>query len=147
MPSKTQPIRKREHAQPPPQPEIKLAQPDRSGPKGKTLFDLAEERQALLDKGKPFPKAATTGKTSSKDDNVPKVRVMEEDDEPIGPFGQAAFFTSTLAMLHFTLDVLVQHQYKQEIEWGTIVRRTGMVVPGIVTIPCHSHSSVSHQLS
>ncbi len=120
--------RKQRHAQEQPQPGIELAQPDRSGPKGKTLFELAEERQGLLDKGKPFPKA--TINTPSRDDDTHKANIVEEIDEPIGPLGQAVFFTSTLAMLHFTLDVLVQHQYKQDIEWGTIVRRTGMVVPG-----------------
>ncbi|KAI9698684.1 MAG: hypothetical protein M1836_003794 [Candelina mexicana] len=130
MTSKTTPIhRKQQHPHTAPQSEIKLAQPDRSGPKGKTLFELAEERQALLNKGKPFPKAAANGTTQSKDDAIHKAGLTEEVDEPIGPLGQAVFFTSTLVMLHFTLDVLVQHQYKQEIEWGTIVRRTGMVVP------------------
>ncbi|KAI9795704.1 MAG: hypothetical protein M1833_006873 [Piccolia ochrophora] len=94
---------------------LKLAQPDRSGPKGKTLLDLAEERRSQLEGGTPFEK------------DVP-----EEDDpieDPIGPFGEAVFFSISLTMLHFTLDVLVHNQYKQDFDWRLIVRRTATTFP------------------
>ncbi|KAK3060512.1 hypothetical protein LTR53_020085, partial [Teratosphaeriaceae sp. CCFEE 6253] len=35
-------------------PKLKMAQPDRSKPKTKTLLDLYEDKKALLDQGQPF---------------------------------------------------------------------------------------------
>ncbi|KAH8167739.1 hypothetical protein CIB48_g521 [Xylaria polymorpha] len=36
---------------------------------------------------------------------------------------EALLWTVSLAMLHFTLDVLVQHQYAMEVSWPQIITR------------------------
>lgn len=99
-----------------------MAQPDRSGPKTKTLYELAEERSALLSKGQPFDPKHQDGKVRDE-----QGRVLE--DAPIGHVGESIFLSSSLAMLHFTLDVLVYQQYRQDIEWFTIAKRTITLFP------------------
>lgn len=108
-------------------PKIKLAQPDRSGPKGKTLLDLVEERKDLLEKGQPFDKQYDDGQIRGESGNILQAGLM--DDEPIGPVGDAIFWAVCLAMFHFTLDVLTFQQYRQEIEWSPILQRTALVLP------------------
>lgn len=116
------------------QPKVKLAQPDRSAPKNKTLMDLYEEKKSLLDQGQPFSPAHTDGQVRDESGNILEAGLSssdpdDEDDEPIGPLGQAVFWSVCLAMCHFTLDVLVYNQYRQEIEWGPIWRRTFTMLP------------------
>ncbi|KAF2225678.1 hypothetical protein BDZ85DRAFT_193329 [Elsinoe ampelina] len=95
---------------------IPLAQPDRSGPKTKTLFDIAAERNALLAKGQPF--SPIHGDGLVRDENGPgdghglgNGNGDAEGEEVVGPLGEAVFYTITLSMLHFTLLLLVHHQY------------------------------------
>ncbi|QDS77327.1 hypothetical protein FKW77_004893 [Venturia effusa] len=109
---------------------IPLAQPDRSGPKSKTLFELAAERQAELeasgfynDEGKR--KGGPNGETNA------QFLSSDEDDEPIGPLGESLVYTISLAAVHFTLDVLVFNQYRQEIVWSEILRKTLRMIPGL----------------
>jgi hypothetical protein len=107
-------------------PRLKLAQPDRSGPKSKTLLDLYDEKKSLLEKGQPFD---TGAKQTTMDEGGNILEAGLGDDEPIGPIGQAIFWSITLSMLHFTFDVLVYNQYRQEIEWLEIVTRTATMFP------------------
>lgn len=101
--------------------DIKLKQPDRSGPDPteKTLLQLAEERQL-------FQQAQQREKELGKKKNVGDVK--EEDLLSPGEerFIEAVLYTATLAMVHFTFDVLVQHQYAAEIEWQTVCIRTAL---------------------
>ncbi|OAA57280.1 hypothetical protein ISF_07201 [Cordyceps fumosorosea ARSEF 2679] len=121
------------HAPPP------LAHPDRSGPAidDQTLFKIAEQRQL-------FQQAAAREKKSTA--SARKLRVStggsdgvssdgsDSDDEfeselpTLSPGAErvleAMLWTTSLAMLHFTFDVLVQHQYGTEIVWGALLRRT-----------------------
>lgn len=115
--------------------DFKLAQPDRSGPKGKTLFELAEERQALLDKGKPFQKDEELEKLAERD--------FVFSGDPIGPAGEAVLYGSTLSMLHFTLDVLVYNQYRQAIEWSEIFSRIGRIIPVLFVIVYMLHTKTA----
>ena len=115
--------------------DIKFAQPDRSGPKGKTLLQLAEERRALLAKGQPFPKAADPGKPEKSDDSD-----FMFGEDPIGPVGEALLYTTTLSMLHFTLDVLVYNQYRQEVAWREIFLRLARMAPVLFLIIYMLHS-------
>ncbi|KAI0892840.1 hypothetical protein F4806DRAFT_225513 [Annulohypoxylon nitens] len=90
---------------------IKLAHPDRSGPTEETLLKLAEDRNL-------FEQAERRqGKQPNEID----------DDEPLSPRAErimdAILWSVSLSMLHFTLDVLVQHQYAISIEWHRIVIR------------------------
>ena len=118
---------------------IPLAQPSRDGPKHKTLYEIAAERQAELSKGQPFTSKPpdidnskeSTFVTTTINPDGSLSDIPEPIDEPIGPVGQAVFFALTLTMLHFTLDVLVHQQYRQAetIEWSMIVQRTLVTFP------------------
>ena len=125
--------------------DIPLAQPSRERPKHKTLYEIAAERQAELSKGQPFePKSSPTSDVASEPEIITTTinadgslsKELEPADEPIGPFGEAVFYALTLTMLHFTLDVLVHHQYRQSetIEWGLIVQRTLITFPILVAL-------------
>ncbi|KAF2197276.1 hypothetical protein GQ43DRAFT_215443 [Delitschia confertaspora ATCC 74209] len=101
--------------------EYLLQHPDRSGPKGKTLFELADERQRELNGGK-LPKWDVDK------DNTPE-GMNPFDDDPIGPFGNALLYSFSLATLHLTLDVVVYSQYREDIIWSEIFQRAGTVFP------------------
>lgn len=90
---------------------IKKEYPDRSGPQGKTLVDIMEEKKAQLSKDHP--------------------EILHEDDDAIGPFGEALVYSIALAIFHFTLDVLVFYQYRQDMEWKEIFLRTAKVLPAL----------------
>ena len=131
--------------------DIPLAQPDRSGPQGKTLYELAEERQKLLRNGQPFEKKPSVSSSSSSQNALPKTKLMrmgptgeledaedplpsseaQNDDEetPLSPIINSLFHTLTLSSIHFTLDVLVHHQYAELLSWSTIWTRTLTAVP------------------
>jgi hypothetical protein len=89
---------------------IPLQQPDRSRPgiSQETLFDIAEKRGLLKE---------TNGVSIQADDAT----TGEINDPPIGRFEEAILWSISLAMLHFTFDVLVQHQYAVEISWRKVV--------------------------
>ena len=103
-------------------------------PKAKTLYELAEERQAEL-----FLQADARRRTSAAEPNirvkrVPRAPTTEPEDEALGPLSLAFFYGLTLSMLHFTLDVLVHHQYKREIEWMAIFYRTVTSFPSMCAL-------------
>lgn len=104
-----------------------MQQPDRSGPKGKTLMDLYEEKKALLNQGQSFGPKHEDGPVKDEGGNIFEAGLG--DGDPIGPIGQAVFWAVTLAMLHFTLDVLVYNQYAMDILWAVIFKRTFKVLP------------------
>lgn len=114
---------------------LKLKQPDRSGPSEKTLLQLAEER-GLFDQAKkredeienkacpvPIPRPPKNGE--------------EDDDEEAGlpptveRVLETLLWSVSLSMLHFTLDVLVQHQYSVDsIVWPKVWMRFGQALLG-----------------
>lgn len=106
-----------------------MAQPDRSGPKGKTLLDLYEEKKSLLDHGQPFDKKYEDGRVRDESGNILEAGLGNPDDDPIGPVGQAVFWSVCLSMFHFTMDVLTFNQYRQEINWAPIWSRTARILP------------------
>jgi hypothetical protein len=108
--------------------EIKLKQPDRSGPTEKTLLQLAEERglfaQAKQREDEIAKEAARI--------RIPKPQKDggEDEDDEVGLSPTAErmletlLWSMSLAMLHFTLDVLVQHQYSiDRIVWPNVCMR------------------------
>lgn len=123
-------------------PKIKLARPDFSKPKGKTLLDVYNEKSDLLSKGQPFDAKYADGLARDEDGNVLR-RV--DDAELIGPVGDAIFWAVILAMLHFTLDVLAQNQYRQEIDWTMLFKRSGTVLPVLWLIILLLRSKTSRQ--
>ncbi|EGX89801.1 hypothetical protein CCM_08054 [Cordyceps militaris CM01] len=114
-------------------PALPLAQPDRSGPRidDKTLFQIAEQRQL-------FQQAAAREKQRPSSASVHKIRITDDQDDSgsdddgevptLSPGTErvleAMLWTTSLAMLHFTFDVLVQHQYGTEILWRPLFHRT-----------------------
>lgn len=110
-------------------PKIKMAQPDRSGPKSKTMLDLYDEKKSLIEQGQPFDAKYEDGKVRDESGNILEAGLGGPDDEPIGPLGNAVFWSFTLSMIHFTLDVLVYNQYAQEILYRHIFQRTAVILP------------------
>lgn len=120
---------------------IPMAQPDRSGPKGKTLFDLAAEREAILSGRRQAARPANSTESSEEPSVVtinPDGTLSGPDGEPLpdiisekikasmeggqtgvtdtveaeeSPLAEALLYTVTLSMLFFTLTVLVTQQY------------------------------------
>ncbi|KAK3048773.1 hypothetical protein LTR09_009885 [Extremus antarcticus] len=126
-------------------PKLKMTQPDRSGPKSKTFMDIYEEKKHLLDAGQPFDPKHTDGLARNESGNILNVGLNSgnDDDEPIGPVGNAVLWALTLSMIHFTLDVLVYSQYRQEIEWAEIFKRTGVVLPILFLVVLVMRSSIA----
>jgi hypothetical protein len=93
--------------------KIKLAHPDRSGPdpSQETLLDIAEKRGLLK-----AQQAAEEG--------------LDESGEPlVGRLGESILWSTSLTMLHFTLDVLVANQYAVAIKWPALFSRTAQAFP------------------
>ncbi|KAH6839405.1 hypothetical protein B0I37DRAFT_233615 [Chaetomium sp. MPI-CAGE-AT-0009] len=127
---------------------LKLKQPDRSGPSEKTLLQLAEER-GLFDQAKkredeiekearlvPIPRPSKNGE--------------EDDDEEAGlpptveRVLETVLWSVSLAMFHFTLDVLVQHQYSVDrIVWPKVWVRfiQALLVFGLLIYALHPHAA------
>ncbi|PKS13332.1 hypothetical protein jhhlp_000103 [Lomentospora prolificans] len=128
------------------EPKIKLAQPDRSGPdpNEKTLYKWAEERN-LFEEAKRREAAAKTA--AAKKDGSNTSAASEEDENVMSPgeerVAEAVLWTVTIAMLHFTLDTLVQHQYAQEINWRAIGIRTAQAFAVFLALFYTLHPHVS----
>lgn len=112
---------------------IKLKQPDRSGPTDKTLFDIADERNLFKQAAAKERKNKRQNAQGSEDDD-------DDDDEEEGiPPGaerilETMLYTVSLTMLHLTLDVLVQQQYAIEMEWFKIIQRALQALMGMLTL-------------
>jgi hypothetical protein len=119
-------------------PEVPLVKPDYDAPRApghKTLYEIAAERQAELQKEGFYDKyndkyahGENAGDhqfwTSGPDDGEP----------PIGAIGEAFVWGISLSMLHFTLDVLVFHQYRQEVAWAEIWTRMFTMMPALFVV-------------
>jgi hypothetical protein len=116
-----------------------LKHPDRSGPKGKTLFELAEERQKELDKTKPAGWNAKARRPSA------TARAADEE-AAIGAFGDALLYSTSMTALHFTLDVIVYSQYREDIIWGEIVQRAATAWPVFILLVYLTHVDLSYRL-
>lgn len=96
---------------------IPLAQPDRSGPvpSNETLLDIARKRGILEvnDNDKPV-----------------------EEEVLVGRIAESILWCLSLAMLHVTLDVLVQHQYTQDglngFDWRAVALRACKAFGGML---------------
>ncbi|KAI4592457.1 hypothetical protein KJ359_011154 [Pestalotiopsis sp. 9143b] len=128
--------------------QIPLALPDRSAPSNKTLLELAQERQLFeqadvrqrkLD-GKPPARAPQHGA----DDEDADEEDEDEEEEGSAELSSSAermldvlLWAISLSMLHFTLDVLVQHQYAVRISWVQIISRTATAIFGKTPPPMY----------
>ncbi|KAF7909347.1 uncharacterized protein EAF01_003065 [Botrytis porri] len=115
------------------EPKLKLKKPDRSGPDPsiETLLDIAEKRN--LSEAQRQRQAELDG---------------ENEEILIGRLGDSVLWTISLTMLHFTLDVLVTHQYAEEIVWKGIVSRALQACPVIWLLfyAFHPHPEPSNLL-
>lgn len=116
--------------------DIPLARPNPHGEKGKTLFEIAAERQAqLASHGQPFPtsndvsseptfvKISSDGRLTT--DRSPRSTQSADDADtttatmgasPVAPpILDTIFLALPLSGLHFTLSFLTAHQYAQEL--------------------------------
>ncbi|KAJ8069465.1 hypothetical protein OCU04_003119 [Sclerotinia nivalis] len=111
--------------------KIKLKQPDRSGPDPslETLLDIAEKRNLS---------EAQRQRQAELD--------AENEEILIGRLGDSILWTISLTMLHFTLDVLVTHQYAEEVIWKGVISRTLQACPVIWLLfyAFHPHPEPSH---
>ncbi|RYP70992.1 hypothetical protein DL771_005087 [Monosporascus sp. 5C6A] len=100
---------------------IKLQQPDRSGPTGATLLELAQERKLFEEADRRQGKLRPKKDDDDEDAAIPPTvdRIME-----------TILWSTSLAMLHFTFDLLVQRQYAMEISWSQIATRTVQAFAG-----------------
>ena len=117
----------------------------RSSPKSKTLYEIAAERQSSLQNGQPFSHFASQS-------NIPPANTNDDGSfsKTVDPFAgtliDTVFTTFTLTMLHFTLDVLVHHQYLQSISWATIVTHTLTAFPALLLLVHLLHSRSDHPI-
>lgn len=132
---------------------IRLVQPDRSAPSGKTLVDFAGEqslfqradaRQRELNRARGVATTKTSADASSDDEGD---EAEEDADATISPRAErlldTALWCVSLAMLHFTLDVLVQNQYAVAIEWPDVFWRAlqALGVFSLLFYNLHRHPS------
>ncbi|KAJ8111084.1 hypothetical protein OPT61_g6233 [Boeremia exigua] len=107
-----------------------LKHPDRAGPKGKTLFELADDRQRELDAAKPRSKI---------------VEVQEALNEPVGAVGDAIIYAISMTALHFTLDVIVYNQYREAVIWNEIIQRAATASPIFAVLVYLTHVEFSNR--
>ncbi|GME43950.1 deacetylase-like protein [Neofusicoccum parvum] len=104
---------------------IPMALPDFSGPKGPTLYEIAEQRMRALNAS-----GAPVSSLEGEEVEFPGGgNTFVDDGEDFGAGAEALLYAFTLTTLHFTLDVLVHNQYREEITWSEIRWRTAQVFP------------------
>ncbi|KXT08973.1 hypothetical protein AC579_4036 [Pseudocercospora musae] len=127
------------------QPKLKMTMPDYGAkPQGKTLLDIYEEKKDLLSKGQPFDKIYEDGLARDEGGNILEAGLG--DGEPIGPVGDAIFWSVCLVMFHFTLDVLVYNQYAQDVIWLAIFKRSGTILPILFLVIYMMRSETARKL-
>jgi hypothetical protein len=125
-------------------PEVPLQKPDydaQRAPGHKTLYDIAAERQKELEKEGFYDKY--NDKYAHGENAGDHQFWSSPEDEPIGPLGEALVWGVSLSMLHFTLDVLVFHQYRQEVAWKEIWTRTFTMLPGLLVVIYVLHTHIA----
>ncbi|KAI2613176.1 uncharacterized protein GGS25DRAFT_478817 [Hypoxylon fragiforme] len=130
--------------------EIKLAYPDLSGPSEKTLLQFAQERNLFKEAERKEKRNKRRENLSEDDDSGDEDGDDEdegEEEELLSPTADkildAILWSVSLAMLHFTLDVLVQHQYAMYIIWPQIITRAmqAFAVFLLLVYVLHPHAS------
>ena len=90
--------------------EVPFSQPSRDEPREKTLLDIANERQLLNESSQTNPSITTT--RIQPDGSL---ALLEKTGDTSGsmstPYLDIFLYTTTLTLLHYTLTVLVHHQY------------------------------------
>ena len=93
--------------------DIPLAHPEQQAPKGKTLIDIAEERQLLQISNKGSPSITTT--RINPDGSITEIPEISGSSENVSThYLDILLYSTSLILLHFTLTFLVHHQYGSE---------------------------------
>ncbi|CAO1599554.1 hypothetical protein XANCAGTX0491_003276 [Xanthoria calcicola] len=93
--------------------EIPLARPKQQAPTGKTLIDIAEERQLLQRSSNGSPSITTT--RINLDGSITEIHESPGSPETVStPYLDIFLYSTSLILLHFTLTFLVHHQYGSE---------------------------------
>ncbi|KAL8843197.1 MAG: hypothetical protein Q9176_002150 [Flavoplaca citrina] len=93
--------------------EIPLGHPKQQAPTGKTLIDIAEERQLLQRSSKGTPSVTTT--RIDPDGSITETpETSASSDNVSTPYLDVLLYSTSLILLHFTLTFLVHHQYGSE---------------------------------
>ncbi|EHA52720.1 hypothetical protein MGG_05021 [Pyricularia oryzae 70-15] len=123
--------------------KIELKQPDRSGPSDKTLLDIASERNLFrqADEKQRENDLKKHGWSA-----VAAADTTEEGEaESLSPQAERILDTLlwgvSLAMLHFTFDVLVQNQFAMEITWPKVFTRAFQALLGNIKTESDKPSS------
>jgi len=134
--------------------DITLAQPARDGPKEKTLLEIAAERQLRSQsslESYDFIPENTSVVTINPDGSVSHPSEMTSstaEEETLSPWLDIALYTTTLLFLHFTLTLLVTHQYshsRPEI-WPLFLSSTvfSRTPPLLLLLVAFLHPHASH---
>lgn len=114
--------------------DLKLKQPDRSGPTDKTLLDIAHGKDLFAQAKEREEEIKREKRRAAGEEDVDEEKKEEEEDNVMSIGAErvmeAVLWTATLAMLHLTFDVLVQHQYSTELDWTQVWIRTGRAFVG-----------------
>ncbi|KAK7733062.1 hypothetical protein SLS53_008391 [Cytospora paraplurivora] len=127
--------------------DIQLRQPDRSGPTGKTLLQLAEERELFKLADAKQRNNRRQGQSQGIDEGDPN---DEQHDDALSLTAERVMetllYSVTLTILHFTLDVLVQQQYAEDIDWYNIAERTiqALMVFAALVYALHPHAAAGN---
>lgn len=130
--------------------ETPLHQPSRKAPTHKTLFDIASERQLLATTSQSSPPSITTTRINP-DGTLSTTGSASNSPDATMPYLDVFLYTATLTMLHFTLTVLVHHQYATTppsltsiLYTSTVISPTPVLILVLVSI---LHPQSSHLLT
>ena len=91
--------------------EVPLHQPSRDAPTHKTLLDIASDRQLLNNNTPQSSSPSITTTKINPDGTISNIESASDFADATTPYLDVFLYTTTLTMLHFTLTVLVHHQY------------------------------------
>lgn len=109
--------------------DIKLRQPDRSGPTEKTLLQLASDRN-LFDMADQQQRKNKGPEGDDEAEDKNRDAIGEGLSSSADRVMDTLLYAVCLAMLHFTLDFLVQQQYAMEMDYRKITERTFQALMG-----------------
>lgn len=136
--------------------EITLARPTDlpRAPGTKTLIDIIEERRPQNPDGTPVSaRKAKKRKKEQKDTPQGEESGSEADEEEteeiqvVGPFAQSIFHAVPMATLLTALDIVVHHQYRQDLHFTPILLRTLKSFPIMVMLLYYFHPRRLHPLT
>lgn len=129
--------------------DIPMALPDFTAkPQGKTLLEIAAERQAALSHGQPFHQDHAKSGLADDDLDVTTLDLSATygetpfADAPLDPLSTGVLYASALSAIHATLDVIVLQQYRQDVLLKDVGWRLVTLFPALVVVVALLHVKV-----